>query len=391
MPSACCATKSKTLDLVDARYGWRCLAVADKGDHVEVEVEQVESGRREVFRGLWLVGCDGGQSIVRRTLGIRYGGKVLEPQEYGTGATVSTHLRAPALYRRVIKHKHCWQYWIVSSRVRSLLTALDGDSEFLFNTRCRSVEEPPDRGLIAQRLRDSIGEDVAVEYISYTPWTAGQALVADSFGRGRMILAGDAVHLFTPTGGFGMNTGIDDAANLGWKLAAMVQGWGGPKLVESYEAERRPIAFRNTGHAAQLTRNVADVPIAREMDEEGPAGDRARAAAGAYLSGFGEEFASIGVQLGARYDGSPIIAPDGTEPPPDDPAVYVPTACPGGRAPHVWLADTELALRPFRARLYAVAAAGMRRRRARARSGICPARRTACDLRCAGAGSAQPL
>ncbi len=291
------------------------------------------------MRAAYLVGADGGQSIVRRALGIRYGGKVLEPQDYGTGATVSTHLRAPDLYRRVIKQKHCWQYWIVSARVRSLLTALDGDSEFLFNTRCRSVDDPPDRDFIAQRLRDAIGEDVAVEYLSYTPWTAGQALVADSFGRGRMILAGDAVHLFTPTGGFGMNTGVDDAANLGWKLAALVQGWGGPKLVESYEAERRPIAFRNTGHAARLTGSFADVPIAREMDESGPAGDRARAAAGKYLSSFGEEFASIGVQLGARYDGSPIIAGDGTAPPPDDPAIYVPTAIPGGRAPHVWLAD----------------------------------------------------
>ncbi len=329
----------KTVDLVDSWYGWRCVGVADKGGHVEVEAEHVASGRRESLSCAYLVGADGGQSIVRRALGVRYGGKVLEPQDYGTGATVSTHLRAPDLYRRVIKQKHCWQYWIVSARVRSLLTALDGESEFLFNTRCRSVEETPDRALVAERLRASIGEDVEVEYLSYTPWTAGQALVADSFGRGRMILAGDAVHLFTPTGGFGMNTGIDDAANLGWKLAALAQGWGGPKLVESYEAERRPIAFRNTGHAARLTGSFVDVPIAREMDEGGPAGDRARAAAGKYLSSFGEEFASIGVQLGARYDSSPIVAGDGTAPPPDDPAIYVPSSVPGGRAPHVWLAD----------------------------------------------------
>jgi len=332
----------KTVDLVDSRYGWRCVAVADRGTHVEAEAEHVASGRRETLRCAYLVGADGGQSVVRRTLGIRYSGEVIDEAKanaYGTGATISTHLRAPDLYRRVIKQKRCWQYWIVSGKLRALLTALDGDSEFLFNTRCRSVDDPPDRDFIAQRLHDAIGEDVAVEYIGYWPWTAGQALVANSFGRGRIVLAGDAVHLFTPTGGFGMNTGIDDAANLGWKLAAMVQGWGGPNLLASYEAERRPIAFRNTGHAKRLSGSLADVPTAPEMDDDSEAGTRARAASREVLMGFGEEFASIGVQLGARYDGSPIIAGDGTAPPPDDPAIYQPTSIPGGRAPHAWLAD----------------------------------------------------
>jgi hypothetical protein len=145
------------------------------------------------------------------------------------------------------------------------------------------------------------------------------------------------VHLFTPTGGFGMNTGVDDAANLGWKIAAMVQGWGGPGLLDSYGIERRPIALRNTGTAKAISRNVGKVPIADAiLDADG---DSARAELGAHLSTFAEEFASIGVQLGARYDGSPIIVSDGTAPPPDDPSIYVPTACPGGRAPHLFDAD----------------------------------------------------
>jgi 2-polyprenyl-6-methoxyphenol hydroxylase-like FAD-dependent oxidoreductase len=328
----------QTLPAVELRFGWRCVGVADLGPHVAVEVEHVASGRRETLSCAYVVGCDGGQSIVRRTLGIRYSGDAPAEQAYGSGATVSTHLRAPSLYRRIIS-RHCWQYWIVSARVRSLVTALDGDSEFLFNTRCRSVDEPPNRAMIAQRFQASVGEDVEVEYIAHWPWTAGQALVADGFGRGRILLAGDAVHLFTPTGGFGMNTGIDDAANLGWKLAAMVQGWGGPKLLASYEAERRPIAFRNTGHAKRLSGSLGEVPVAPEIDDDSDAGEAARAAAAKVLSSFGEEFASIGVQLGARYDGSPIVAPDGTDAPPDDPAIYVPSACPGGRAPHVWLPD----------------------------------------------------
>jgi hypothetical protein len=152
-------------------------------------------------------------------------------------------------------------------------------------------------------------------------------------------LAGDAVHLFTPTGGFGMNTGIDDVANLGWKLAAMVQGWGGPGLLATYATERRPIAFRNTGMAKQFSRSVGEVTAPAEMLEDTAAGAAARAQAGAVLDAFGEEFASIGIQLGARYDGSPIIVPDGAAPPPDDPTRYSPTACPGGRAPHLFMPD----------------------------------------------------
>jgi hypothetical protein len=188
-------------------------------------------------------------------------------------------------------------------------------------------------------VRRSAGCELEVEILGHGMWTAGQALVAESFASGRVLLCGDAAHLFTPTGGFGMNTGIDDAANLAWKLAGALQGWGGTDLLASYEAERRPVAIRNTGAAHRLARNVGEVPMSRHLEDDAEAGAAARAEAAAFLSTFGEEFASLGIQLGARYDGSPLIVPDGTAPPPDDPAVYVPTSCPGGRAPHVRLAD----------------------------------------------------
>ena len=82
---------------------------------------------------------------------------------------------------------------------------------------------------VLANVRASIGRDIKAEFIAHATWTAGQAFVAERFGAGRVWLAGDSVHLFTPTGGFGMNTGVDDAANLAWKLAGMAQGWGGPK------------------------------------------------------------------------------------------------------------------------------------------------------------------
>ena len=132
-----------------------------------------------------------------------------------------------------------------------------------------------------------------------------------------------------------MNTGMDDASNLAWKLAALVQGWGGANLLQSYEIERRPIAERNTVAARELNKHLINMPITPEMEQDTPEGAAARGQVSAHLSTFGEEFASIGVQLGARYDGSPIVAEDGA-PPADDYVRYTPSGVPGGRAPHYW-------------------------------------------------------
>jgi len=328
----------KTLPLVEARYGWRCTALKEERDGFRVTVEEVGSGRHEELRCAYLAGCDGGRGIVRHWLASSYLGEKPPDQAYGSGATCSTHIRAPRLYDRILGlHKPCWQYWTVNPNVRSLLQSLDGTQDFLFNTRIRSIDEPPDPAYIARIFLASVGEDIPFEFVAHWPWTAGQALVAERFGAGRVWLAGDACHLFTPTGGFGMNTGIDDAANLAWKLAAMVQGWGGPALLDSYASERRPIAFRNTGMAKRFSRELGAAPSDPEMLEDSASGAAARARVGAFFDGFGEEFASIGIQLGARYDGSPIIVPDGTSAPVDDPIEYQPSACPGGRAPHLFL------------------------------------------------------
>jgi hypothetical protein len=116
----------------------------------------------------------------------------------------------------------------------------------------------------------------------------------------------------------------------------MVQGWGGANLLESYEAERMPVALRNTEAARQLAANINATDIGADIEQATPAGESARQAAGAMLAKFKDQFASIGVQLGARYDGSPIVVPDGA-PPADNFIEYRPTGIPGGRAPHAWL------------------------------------------------------
>jgi 2-polyprenyl-6-methoxyphenol hydroxylase-like FAD-dependent oxidoreductase len=326
----------QALDGVAVRFGWQCIDYAECDDGIDAVIEEVETGLRQSIRAAYVIGCDGGRGIVRRKLGIRYGGGSVGPPGYLNGPMVSTYLRVPDFFKR-IPHRRCWQYWTVNRDVRSNTMIIDESDNILFGTTLRNPDDKPDPAVIAQQFRASYGQNIDFEFHDHKPWTAGHALVAECFGTGRAFLCGDSAHLFTPTGGFGLNTGIDDAVNLGWKLAAATQGWGGAGLLASYEFERRPIAQRNTAASKALARSVGAVPIGEAINDDSAAGEAARAEASAFLSTFGEEFASLGVQLGARYDRSPIIAGDGSEPPADDPAVYTPSACPGGRAPHVWL------------------------------------------------------
>ena len=324
--------------MIEKRFGWRAVAVDQDGDGVTLGAERVSDGAREDWRVLYLVGCDGGQSFVRRTLAIRYGGFRNLEQAFMGGPMIATYLRLPTVLADVIRReRRAWMYNAINPQGRIVFVSLNGEDEFLLFTRAPDPGTAPDDDAIRRHVQSAAGSEIPVEVLGHNPWTAGVARVAHSFGAGRIVLAGDSVHLFTPTGGFGMNTGIDDAANLSWKLAALVQGWGGPNLLASYEIERRPIAVRNTTAARTLAINVGDMPVADNVEDRTPAGEAARQQLGHYLATtLGEEFASLGVQLGARYDGSPIVAEDAA-PPADDPISYCPSSVPGGRAPHFWL------------------------------------------------------
>jgi hypothetical protein len=165
-------------------------------------------------------------------------------------------------------------------------------------------------------------------------------LVAEKFSRGRIFIGGDAAHLFTPTGGLGYNTAVEDAVNLGWKLAGLVRGWGGPRLLDSYQIERQALAQRNTRYARGFADSVGLFVPPPELEDDTPAGEAARKLTGNHFNHHARfEFNIPGISFGGRYDGSPIVLPDGTAPPPDAANDYVPTACPGGRPPHLWLAD----------------------------------------------------
>ena len=325
----------RTRPNIVVRFGWRVEDFADDGDGVTINAVCERDGKRESWRSAYLAGCDGGQGMVRRVLGIHYTGGALQ-QAYMGGRMFSTHVRVPTLARDFLRNDRGFQYWAINPELRTTITSVNGTDEFMFWTRAKGEDANADDRAVVDAMRRSTNSDIAVEVLAHHPWTAGMALVAERYGVGRVFLAGDSVHLFTPTGGFGMNTGVDDAANLAWKLAAMLQGWGGSGLLASYEAERKPIALRNTGAARQLSKNIGDITIPPAVEDDTPAGEQARRELGAVLSTCGEQYGSIGVQLGARYDGSPIVAEEGA-PPADDFINYTPSSVPGGRTPHVWL------------------------------------------------------
>jgi 2-polyprenyl-6-methoxyphenol hydroxylase-like FAD-dependent oxidoreductase len=325
---------------ITLRFGHEVRSFRQDGSGVTLESQNLSGSESETWRAQYLVGCDGGRSFVRRSLGIQYEGYAQLEQAFFGGRMFSTYLRAPTLYRDHLGSRRAFQCWVVNPQLRTAVVALNGVDEFILWTKAKGPDHTPTDDDIAQVMRALTGADIPLEIVAHRPWAAGVALVAERFAADRVLLAGDAVHLFTPTGGFGMNTGVDDAANLAWKLAAMAQGWGGPHLLDSYERERKPIAARNTGASRALASHIGDVKVPAELEDDTPAGVAARREVGDFLSTFGEEFASIGVQLGARYDGSPIVWPDGT-PPADDYASYVPSGVPGGRVPHVWLGDSR--------------------------------------------------
>jgi hypothetical protein len=185
----------------------------------------------------------------------------------------------------------------------------------------------------------AVGRPIGAEVLSSDPWR-NVMRHADRYKSGRVFLAGDAAHLHPPWGGHGFNTGIGDAVDIGWKLAAVLQGWGGPGLLESYEAERRPVAARTIEiaqrHSGRLAADFADP----RLRDPGPEGDRARRRAGAEIQrAKHSEFHGLGLVLGSAYDDSPLIAGDGTPPLPFDTTEYVPSARPGSRLPHAWLDD----------------------------------------------------
>src|SRR6266508_29415 len=328
--------RAETLPAIDLRFGWRIEAIAEEKGAVRVRALKLASDRSEEFTADYAVGCDGPRSLVRRAVGIKYEGVEAEEGVFRGGRMLAAHLHAPAFYQSA-GVQHSWQYWALNRQRFGILIAIDGVGRFVFHTQL-----PRGQTGSIDYTRESLalaaGREFPYEILAVAEWTAGFTLVAESYGSQRVFLAGDAAHLFTPTAGLGYNTSVDDAVNLGWKLAAVCQGWGGPKLLASYETERKPVAHRNTRFARSIADFFRGLQMPAMLEQDGAGGDDARAAFGLRLHELSaREFDAPGIHLGVYYGGSPIIATEPGTPPPDDPNWYVPHARPGARAPHLWL------------------------------------------------------
>lgn len=335
--------EAQALPGVELRYGWEMRSFSNTGEGITAEVAPAHTPNEPgvTVQARWLVGADGARSGVRAQLGIEWEGGSGFKRSFMGGRMLAVYLKAPDFYR-LNPNDRAWMYVQVHPAQRSFIMSVDGVSEFAFHTQLADdtdVDALTHDDARALFVRAS-GLDIPIEILSMAPWLAGHALVASRFQQGRVFIGGDAAHLFTPTGGLGYNTAVEDAVNLGWKLAAVLKGQAPPALLDSYGLERKPLAQRNTGYARQFADSIGLFDAVAELDDDSPAGQQARAVAGEYLNGHvRREFNVPGVTFGGRYDGSPIIVSDGSTPPPDAANSYQPTACPGGRPPHAWLAD----------------------------------------------------
>ncbi|APL95070.1 FAD-monooxygenase [Sphingomonas sp. BHC-A] len=310
--------------LIDARFGWTVQSFEQDEDSVRVAISETDGTATETIECAYLAGCDGGGSNVRRGLGIKYEG------DFAVGSFYMVHFRSDAL--DALQPDGPWWHWLTNAG--GMVAQNDRDLWTLHTPVPEGMapESVDPRAL----LRNWAGRDFDFEILVANPWTP-HMVVAERYGEGRVWMAGDSVHQFMPTGGYGMNTGVGDAVDLGWKLAAVIHGWGGPALLRSYEEERRPIAIQNRAASRRhLDVNIAIWSASPATTDDDKAWDHMAEE----IERLGNaENESWGIEHGYRYAGSPIIAPDGTPEPPFDPDSYRPTTWPGARLPHYYLED----------------------------------------------------
>jgi 2-polyprenyl-6-methoxyphenol hydroxylase-like FAD-dependent oxidoreductase len=310
---------------VTVRFGSELVSFGQDEDGVTATVRSPDVPDRTV-RASYLVGCDGAGSTVRRQLEIELRGESLQTLRQAL-------FHCPDLFARIPagKGRH---YHFADAR-SSFLIVQDDTRHFSLHAAAESDGEMP-------RLFESLaGMPVLFETLYVGQWTQ-RLMLADRYRDGRVFLAGDAAHLVIPTGGLGMNTGVGDAVDLAWKLAGTLRGWGGPQLLASYEAERRPVGARNVAASRQAAKGRRTWRAAwrPEITAAGEAGARARAEL-AEVADREQRWSNdlLGIELGYRYTGSPLIAHEAGQAPDAARFSYTPTTWPGSRLPHIWLDD----------------------------------------------------
>lgn len=308
---------------------------------VTAKVLDLETNEVLMIRSKFVVGADGATSNVRKQLGVELKGRLLS-------YSINILITAPDL---TSKHRmgEAERYLFVGPQgTWGNMTVVDGKE--IWRLTVLGNNEKMDLATFDAHswVRKAIGNDsINFEIHSVQPWARSEML-AEKFVSGRVILAGDSLHTMSPTGGMGMNTGMQEVLDLGWKLEGTLNGWGGDGLIPSFEDERKPIAARNIGFSTVNFKSWLDTPEPSAVCDDTAEGSVARAAVGRRLRESTKvEWESLGLQIGHRYEGSPICVPDGTPPTPDEYSTYIPSSRPGSRAPHVWLKDGRSTLDLF--------------------------------------------
>ncbi len=316
------------LDSCQLCTGWSLQNLQQDDDSVQTTIIN-EQGEQKQVKASYVLGCDGARSVVRVSIGVRYVGTSDQRPNFGIV------FRAPGLAER-LPHGPAVQYWILNPAHPGVMGRMDlGDRWW---TIANGVPAEVGQSNPHALIHGLVGATIDAEVLGTDPWT-GRMLLADRYRNGRVFLVGDAAHLNPPWGGHGFNTGIGDAVNIGWKLAAVIDGWGGDGLFGSYEAERRPIAARTIEEAKANMSVLAPELGNQEMEASTLVGEQARQVAAQVIQlAKDREFHSLGLVLGYQYNDSPVIVDDGTPLLPGG-QDYRPTARPGARLPHMWLPD----------------------------------------------------
>jgi 2-polyprenyl-6-methoxyphenol hydroxylase-like FAD-dependent oxidoreductase len=319
-------------DAVTLRYRCELTSFVERDGCVVATVHDRARDAVETITADYVVDCTGARGTLRRELGIEMDGHP------GLDYNLSIFFRIPELWSYHDKGKAALHFFVDKDGISRNLIQLDGRELWRLGVVDKALYDDPASADVAGLISGIVGRPIPYELIGVRRWVA-DGLVARSFRAGRAFLAGDAAHLTPPSGGFGLNTGMGDIVDLGWKLAATAAGWGGAHLLDSYERERRPIAQRNVRQSTENHLRTFQRRVDPAIAEASEAGARARAALGDDIRRTeGRTFISDGTALGYVYADSPIVCPDAAPPPVDTIMEYTPTSYPGARAPHAWIA-----------------------------------------------------
>jgi 2-polyprenyl-6-methoxyphenol hydroxylase-like FAD-dependent oxidoreductase len=332
---------AEALPPVRFRYRTRCESLTQDATGATLQLADAASGKHEEVRASYVACCEGAGSTIREALGITLDGagtlSLNANIVFRSESFLQLHDKGPGFYTAIGPE----------GRWASVL-AIDGGTLWRLQLTKPFETTAFPRADAEAWVRRFMGCDFEFEVLSAIVWSRRE-VVASSYAKGRVFLLGDAAHQLSPTGGFGLNTGIGDVTNLSWKLAAVIEGWGDPQLLASYETERQPIGQQSVRAATGRWKDneaLGGTPGPAIL-ASGAEGDRVRAETALAVArildrancgyDYGPRYEDAGLQLGYSYEGSPAIVPDGTPPPLNDHRTYYPIARPGIRAPHFWL------------------------------------------------------